>query len=259
MAAILSSWKENEDGEDAIVNSAGSPHAARPLPGLASGTRANQSIEDVEEAEARAIDAEIDLGERLLAEAWNAVRNVSLPRGFERSGPTLSVAQRFRQLADSVGAVEWYCFAMAIIVMICLDVLILQHLPEMERANFGLLVLWLFISVSYCIGVCLRLGLQTGVSWASGYLLEMIFSLEHMFIFNLIFHTLETPLRLVRKALFAVLIGSVLLRLAFQLGLAEVMCKLTCLPYILGGWLVYCGSCQVSRENSTTRMAKLCS
>merc|ERR1719446_34377 len=99
---------------------------------------------------------------------------------------------------------------------------------------------------SFCAEVWIRQGQKEGISWASGYFLELIYSLKDVFIFNLIFHTLETPRRLMRKALMGTVLGAVILRFAFHIGLAESIAKLTFLPYMLGVWQIYCGTQQVA-------------
>lgn len=204
------------------------------------------------EVQARAIDEQFAHSERLISEAWEGVRRAPiLPTPLDGIGSHIELDQRsfqtrFRDLVESVPVGQWYFFVVAVTLAIVADILVFQHLPEIERTHVCLLSFWVMVAAAFGTEVSLRQGQKDGISWASGYLLELIFSIENVFIFNLIFHTLETPRRLVRKALFVTLLGSILLRFAFVLGLADAMYKLTFLPFVLGAWLVYCGTQQVA-------------
>jgi tellurite resistance protein TerC len=203
------------------------------------------------EAEAAAIDAELALSERLIVNAWDILRRAPLPGVAYNARPQLSVGERWRELVESVSAVEWYFFLVAIAVMISVDTAILQHLPEIERTHIGLMIFWLLVAASFCAEVWLRLGEEAGISWASGYLLELVYSMELLFVFNFIFQCLETPRRLMRKALFVSVVGAIVLKLAFYLGLAEAMYGVAIVPYVLGAFLIYCGTQQLARSGPT--------
>merc|ERR1719323_1518874 len=127
-----------------------------------------------------------------------------------------------------------------------MDVVILQHLPETARTHFVLLLFWVLVAVIFCVVVWLRLGPQAGAMWLTGYALELIFSLDNVFIVHLIFCTFETPRRLMAKALFLGILGSIGFRFVLFVGLASSMDRLKVIPYFLGLWLIYCGTRQVT-------------
>jgi len=220
---------------------------ARPAPGI---------IQESNELElqARAIDEQLVQSERLIGEAMDGIRRAPiLPTPFDGVNHHIrdvmdqrGFQTRLRDLFESVPIGQWYFFVVSITLVIAADLVVLQHLPEIERTHVCLLSFWVMVAGFFCAEVWSRQGQKDGIAWASGYLLELIFSIENVFIFNLIFHTLETPRRLVRKALFVTLLGSILLRFAFVLGLADAIYRLTFLPFILGAWLVYCGTQQVA-------------
>jgi len=215
------------------------------------------------EVQARAIDEQIERSERLINEAWEGLRRAPIvPTALSivgsRRSPNISTVghhiepdqrslrTRFYDLAESVPVGQWYFFVVAITFLMVNELFIFQHLPEIERTHVCMLFFWVIVAGVFCAQVWSARGEKEGISWASGYILEIIFSIENVFIFNLIFHTLETPRRLVRKALIVTLLGSILLRFAFVLGLADAIYKVTFLPLILGAWLVYCGTQQVA-------------
>lgn len=213
--------------------------------------RGVEQYDELEE-EALAIDAELAHTEKLIGAAWEDVRRAPLT-------PTLindivhrakqderSVLTRIRDLVASAPVVEWYFFAVAISLMIAVDLVLLQHLPEIERTHVGILLFWVVVAGGFCMEVWVRRGQKAGISWASGYMLELIFSLKNLFIFNLIFHILDTPRRLMRKALLVTVIGSICLRFAFHVGLAASLNRITILPFALGAWLIYVGTQQLA-------------
>lgn len=207
------------------------------------------------EAEAIAIDKELAHSERLISEAWEGIRRAPLivapigkPR-LSRSGGSedqRSFQTRLRELGESVVVGEWYFFAVVVTVLIAVDLSILQHLPEIERTHLGVLSFWLIVALGFCTEVWVRQGQKQGIAWATGYFLEIIFSVRNIFIFNIVFHTLETPRRLMRKALMVTLMVSILLRFAFMLGLGDLISNIALLPFVLGALLICCGTQQVS-------------
>jgi len=190
-------------------------------------------LDDELEDEARAIDAAFAQSELLIESAWEGVRRAPLiPAPFTGLGRHIekdqrSVLKRAQDLADSVPVEQWYFFAVAIVLIVLMDIVILQHVPEIERTHVGLLAFWVIVAAAFCAEVWVRQGQKAGISWASGYLLELTFSFENVFVFNVIFHALETPRRLMRKALLATVIGSMCLRFAFIVGLVSMCCLRT--------------------------------
>jgi len=211
---------------------------------------------DANSEESHAVETHVmEENMRLIDEAWQDVRHAPLP-GFWKISSKFAAGnatresqgalERLRDLRTATSLAEWYFFALVLGILIGIDVVILRHLPEIERTHVAILTFWIVVSVAFCLEVWCRLGPREGVAWASGYILEIIFSVENVFVFNLVFHALATPRRLMRKALFVSIIGSLLLRVAFLVGLAETLYKLVFLPYILGTWLVYIGTRQVA-------------
>jgi len=200
------------------------------------------------EDEARMIDAQLAASERLVSEAWEGLRQAPvLPAPLDVISNHIkldqrSFATRLHDLLHSVPASQW-CFFMVVVGMVfVLDIALLKQLPEIARTHVCLLSVSIIVAIAFCLQVWTRFGQRQGILWASGYLLELIFSMENVFIFNLIFQTLETPRRLVRKALSVTLIGSVILRFAFALKLADIVYNVSALQYLLGAWLIYSGT-----------------
>jgi len=180
-------------------------------------------------------------------EAWNTVMYA------RKSGPhrhpavhSGQLSTNFRALIYSAAPVDWYFLTLILGVLITIDVVILQQLPETARTHVVLLFFWLLVASIFCVEVWLRQGPQAGVVWLTGYALELIYSLDNVFVVHLIFCTFETPRRLMAKALFVGLLCSIGFRLLLFLGLASMLDRLRLVPYLLGMWFIYCGARQMT-------------
>mmetsp|Transcript_83844 Transcript_83844/g.211142 ORF Transcript_83844/g.211142 Transcript_83844/m.211142 type:complete len:525 (+) Transcript_83844:129-1703(+) len=153
---------------------------------------------------------------------------------------------RLQLLLGSASSVDWYFISSVMALFVVMDVTVLQQLPETIRTNFVLLIFWLLLGTAVGAEVWLRKGARDGMLWIEGYALELIFSVDRVFVTWLILTALETPRRLMGKALFIGLLGSMVIRWCFLLGLAPMLNQLQVVPYVLGVWLVYCGAQQLA-------------
>jgi tellurite resistance protein TerC len=77
--------------------------------------------------------------------------------------------------------------------------------------------------------------------WFTGYLLELIFSIENVFVFHIVAKTFRSPKLATQKALFIVICAQIIFEVIFFMGLAVRVRSMQVLPYILGMWLLYVG------------------
>jgi len=137
---------------------------------------------------------------------------------------------------------HWYFMLTVVSLFLVMDVAVLQLLPESTRTSAVLLMFWLLVGFAVGAEVWLRMGSLDGSRWLEGYALELVFCVDRVFVTYMVFAALETPRRLMNKALFIGLLGSVMIRWLFVLGLAPALEKLRIVPYCLGFWLLYCGA-----------------
>lgn len=154
-----------------------------------------------------------------------------------------------KRMLASAPNMDWYFLAVVLALLVVMDLVVLQQLPETARTHVILLFFWILVAVACCMEVWLRLGPQAGLGWLTGYLLEVVFSIDNVFVFHLTFCTFETPRRLTAKAMFMGLIGSILFRFVFFFGLASMLDRLVVIPYILGTCLMYSGMKQVTSRD----------
>jgi len=123
-------------------------------------------------------------------------------------------------------------------------------LPDTVHTNLVLLIFWHLVGITLAAEVWLRRGPADGADWVTGYILELIFSVDQVYVVNLIFWALATPQRLLAKAMFVTLAGDLMGRALLIAGLAPALEQLRVVPYGLGLLLTYCGTRQVVARES---------
>mmetsp|Transcript_18644 Transcript_18644/g.51125 ORF Transcript_18644/g.51125 Transcript_18644/m.51125 type:complete len:520 (-) Transcript_18644:47-1606(-) len=167
------------------------------------------------------------------SERWNSSREV------------MSQKSRFPAAASgivgSAPLLEWCFLAIVLTVLLTVDVTVLQALPETERTHVAMLLFWVFMAVIFALEIWLCLSLPAATEWVIGYTMEVVFSVDNVFFALLIFGTLEVPRRLLAKAMFVGLVGSIMFRFVLMLGVASTLDSLCLLPYMIGPIFMYCG------------------
>merc|ERR1719499_531574 len=116
-------------------------------------------------------------------------------------------------------------------MFLVMDLAVLQQLPETTRTNFVLLLFWMLLGVAVGAEVWLRKGPEDGIAWLSAYAMEIIFSIDRVFLMILVFATMETPRRLMSKSLFMSMIGGIIVRWCFlEFGWAITAASLQVIP-----------------------------
>jgi len=149
------------------------------------------------------------------------------------------VASLFRGLA----AAQWCFLGMVMVMLLTMDAVLLQNLPESRRSHVCVLLIWLAVTLACCVEVWVCAGAAAGTTWFFGYLMELLYSADHVFVMQLIFSSLDTPHRLMPKALYIAMVASMVFRL---FGFLHAPINARCFSWILGTGLVYAG---ISRLN----------
>lgn len=152
-----------------------------------------------------------------------------------------------REFFASASGLEWSFLLVVLAGLLLMDVFILQQLPETERTHASLLLFWLMVATTYGCQIWLRSGFVAGTAWITGYLMELVYSIDSVFVTLLICTTLEVPRRLLAKAMFVSLLGSIFFRLLLLCGLASTLYSLKLIPYVIGAVLVYCGTANITK------------
>lgn len=149
--------------------------------------------------------------------------------------------------------IDWAVFAATTAAMVFLDVLVIQ--PRVKpistaglRSSGLVLLLWLSLGFCFNLYIGFRHGLEDGMKWCNGYLLEWLLSMDNLFVFHLVFHLYKTPPHLLHKALFWGILGAILFRLLFFMTLNSLLHVIHWFRYIFGFFLVLSGI-QAARDD----------
>mmetsp|Transcript_18655 Transcript_18655/g.44180 ORF Transcript_18655/g.44180 Transcript_18655/m.44180 type:complete len:442 (-) Transcript_18655:53-1378(-) len=155
-----------------------------------------------------------------------------------------SVRDYIQDFFMSARAVSWATFFIFWAFLLAASMLIFmsqdlkywwQHLFTMS--------FWVFLAIVYC-GI---VGAQEGdmmhnmSDWASGYVLELILSMENIFIYEMILASFHVPKKLALKALYITSFFQMFFQMWLFMFVAKYLEAIRSLPYLLGAWLVYLG------------------
>merc|ERR1719265_1275730 len=137
--------------------------------------------------------------------------------------------------------------------MVLLDALVIQpRIKPVSTSGFSssglVLLFWLAMGFCFNLYIGLRHGIEDGMRWCNGYLLEWLLSMDNLFVFHLVFHLYKTPSHLIHKALFWGILGAILFRLLFFITLNSLLHIIHWFRYIFGFFLVISGI-QAARDD----------
>jgi len=130
------------------------------------------------------------------------------------------------------------------------------HMMDWQRKYLSLMV-WFGIAFSYNIIVWTRLGRPAALMWNTGFYLEVVFSIENIFVFHSVAKMLEAPENQLQKGLSLVIAFQVLMALVFYMGFAGMLVHMSALPYLLGVWLIYVGVQSLRQIGEETDVADM--
>jgi len=140
----------------------------------------------------------------------------------------------------SAVAEEWFAFV-GIFIFFLLVQYHLYEWPSKHNYHGVALLIWFFIAGICNMIVFWRWGPEIAEDWLNGYMLELVFSIENIFVFHIVVRAFRVPRRHAQKALMIVVVTQIMFEMVFFMGLAWAIRASNVLPYILGVWLIYVG------------------
>mmetsp|Transcript_10733 Transcript_10733/g.33432 ORF Transcript_10733/g.33432 Transcript_10733/m.33432 type:complete len:576 (-) Transcript_10733:125-1852(-) len=156
-------------------------------------------------------------------------------------------ARRYKQdlqaqvaLAMNGGPLDWCLLSFGLLAFVALHHLLLKW-PDTRTFHVAALLVWVAVAALYNCLVLLRLGKDSSTVWLIGYLLELIFSIENLFVFHIVVKAFRMPRWTTQRVLLLVVLSQAAFQAVFYMGLAAWLRSLKVLPYALGAWLIYVG------------------
>lgn len=150
----------------------------------------------------------------------------------------------FHKFFNSVGFYEWALFFGAMLLLAPAQWCLVAQPSTMAGHVYAIFFLAV-AAIVYAVLICHRMGPEALDQWLAGYFLELIFSIENVFVFMRVIAPFQIPAdvskRVVRNSLCLVVGFQIVFEMVFYMGLANWLQSLVVLPYVLGIWLVYIG------------------
>ena len=142
---------------------------------------------------------------------------------------------------NQVTDVVWIVFIVSIAALLILDLGVFNRKAHVIRPREALLQMAFFISAAivFNVGVYLYLGSTAGLEFTTGYLMELMLSVDNLFVIILIFTSFGIPRKYQHKVLFYGILGALVFRLAFILVGVTLVESFEWVLYIFGAFLIY--------------------
>lgn len=148
----------------------------------------------------------------------------------------------------------WIGFTLFIIGMLALDLGLFQRRPHVIGMREALVwfAVWTSLALLFNLGLILfhERGMEAGLEFFTGFLVEKSLSIDNVFVFILIFNYFHVPPAYQHKVLFWGIIGAIVLRVIFIVGGLALMERFHWTMYIFGAFLVGTGIAMM-RKNET--------
>jgi tellurite resistance protein TerC len=137
----------------------------------------------------------------------------------------------------------WIGFLALVAVLLAIDLGVFQRQAHEVQRKEALIRYgaWVVLAALFNAGVYLFRGVEDGIEWTTGYLIEQSLSVDNVFVFLLIFTTFGVPRRFQHRVLFWGIIGVLVMR-AFLITFAGVLLgSLHWMIYVFGAFLIVTG------------------
>lgn len=145
---------------------------------------------------------------------------------------------------------EWIIFFITIIAMLALDLGVFNRKAHVIRPREAMLQVALFISVAilFNAGIYVWIGPQSGLEFTTGYVMELMLSVDNLFVFVIVFASFCVPTRDQHKVLFYGIMGALVFRMVFILAGVALVNAFSWVLYIFGAFLIFTGIRMVVRK-----------
>jgi tellurite resistance protein TerC len=137
----------------------------------------------------------------------------------------------------------WIGFLALVAVLLAIDLGVFQReVHEVQRKEALIrYIAWVVLAALFNAGVYLFRGVEDGIEWTTGYLIEQSLSVDNVFVFLLIFTTFGVPRRFQHRVLFWGIIGVLVMRAVLITFTGVLLSTLHWMIYVFGAFLIVTG------------------
>ncbi len=142
---------------------------------------------------------------------------------------------------DVVTELAWIVFIVTFAALLILDLGVFNRKAHVIRPREALLQMAFFIGVAIAFnaGIYYYMGSGPGLEFTTGYLMELMLSVDNLFVIILIFTSFCIPRKFQHKVLFYGIIGALVFRLAFIMVGVTLVERFEWVLYIFGAFLLF--------------------
>ncbi|MBI2707000.1 MAG: TerC/Alx family metal homeostasis membrane protein [Proteobacteria bacterium] len=135
----------------------------------------------------------------------------------------------------------WIGLIALILSLLALDLGVFNRVPHVisTREAFSTSCLWISFALLFNLFVLQTQGIDAGLAFFTGYLLEKLLSLDNMFVFIVIFNFFQVSPRHQHRVLFWGVLGAIIFRLLLILVGIELIKTFEWILYLFGALLIY--------------------
>jgi tellurite resistance protein TerC len=141
-------------------------------------------------------------------------------------------------MLDGAPVAWWVGFHVVVLILIAVDLALLHRGPAQNRRDFLFVLVLLSLAAGFAVWLGHVEGRQTGLEFASGYLIELSLSIDNLFVFLVMFRSFGLDDEEQRKALLLGIIGAILMRGIFIFAGFELLHRFGWIQYLFGALLL---------------------
>jgi tellurite resistance protein TerC len=137
----------------------------------------------------------------------------------------------------------WLGFVVVILVLLIIDLSLFSRLSQKKHTKIALIesALWILLAIVFNIWFGFNYGLELGIEFFTGYLVEKTLSVDNIFVILLIFTSFKIPREYQHRVLFYGVLGAIIMRGSFILLGAQLMHNFKWIIYVFGAILIITG------------------
>jgi tellurite resistance protein TerC len=141
------------------------------------------------------------------------------------------------------GPAAWIIFIVTIFSLLALDLGVFNRKAHVIRPREAMLQVGFFVAIAaiFNLGIYYWMGSQAGLEFTTGYIMELMLSVDNLFVFVIIFASFCVPNKDQHKVLFFGILGALVFRMAFIMAGVALVDTFSWVLYIFGAFLIFTG------------------
>uniref|UniRef100_A0A7S4QZ30 Uncharacterized protein n=1 Tax=Alexandrium monilatum TaxID=311494 RepID=A0A7S4QZ30_9DINO len=171
------------------------------------------------------------------SDTWRTFADVfpRQPDGYPKAG------EEGWQLFTAAPLQDWVVLGVLCVVLSLVDFYGFQRFKIGFRTHLLCVFFWIIVAAGFGAYTFARLGGRAALDWVTGYFMELILSIDNLFVFHLVLETFKVPEEQIHKAVLLGIIGAVAARFVIFMVVGVLLHYVDWVRFPVGMLLVYSG------------------